>query len=428
MSETRRSESRRTSTSSEGPIKSLVIRLPPIHRRPAAVDAGVNTETRPTTCETGTQHSEAVESSRCVEATAAPSVNAAAAVAEALLARITELETRNRALLAANRKLLQRDNPAGSQQSHAIIGSSSSTQVVLHAPDTPFGLMLARKYREESPWRRQCFRMIAAWTNENHHLQDTLGQLRKSNAQLAAKNVELMDQNAEMRKALGGLQRANRAGSEVLQLEREKIQKLRTDNQRLRNMFAAQRDHIMTLSKKAQRVLELTTPGSPNVQFAMGGANQQTHQQEPHQQARQQELHQQARQQAPPLTGGGGTQLMAPPVEPSPRISGAWGGAVQQGRQAAGGFSQRQRTSSSAATPQSRTSSVTSTPQIRSAMETITQAARLASSHSCWPSHSAAGCEAWGISAQAASFATTRHAATDRFTVRSPAANTQPSA
>lgn len=350
------------------------------------MDAGVNTDSRPTTCETGTQHTQAVGTSRDAATIATPAANAAAAAtAEALLARIAELETRNRALLAANRKLLQRDNTTGSQQSHAMPRTQSSTQGLWNAPETPFGLMLARKYREESPWRHQCFRMIAEWTNKNHRLQDTLGQLRESNARLAAKNVELMDRNEEMRQALGGLQRANQAGSEVLRAERDKIGMLLADNQRLRNMFAAQRDHIMTLSKKAQRVLELTTPGAPNLQFAMGGANQQAHQQKPRQHAHQQELHQQARQQeprqhapqqAPTLNGGGGTPHMAPPVEPSPQISGAWGGAVQQERQAAAGASQHQRTSSSSATPQSRTTSVTSTPQIRSAMETITQAAK----------------------------------------------------
>lgn len=350
-----------TPASLRKPANPLIIRLPPFRKHVPTVDVGVDAVSLPATCETGTQYENAGNETRDVAmseaatattesptttsapattepptATDAPAATAAAvAAAKSLIARIAELETRNRALLAANRKLLQRGH---STEGHA----SSSTPPV---PRAPFGLLLARKYREEGPWRQKCFELIASWADENRTLQVTVGQLQDSNAELVSTNSQLMGQIAQMRQTIEKQQRANQQGSEVLAAERDKIRQLLLENQRIRVAYEDQRMRIFALGEKARRTLELTTPGSPQAQIAVGGANG-------------------ANQQPRPPTGGGSKQ-MRPPAEASTQV-----GTTSVNQQTNAVFAinpPHQRTASNGTAPRPRATSTASTPQIRPA-------------------------------------------------------------
>lgn len=258
----------RLGTSPKNPVNEITIRLPRIHQRPAAVDAGVGTDPPPETRDAGTQCDEVGSSAQDAEMSELARDDAAT---EALLARIAELETRNRALLSANRTLLQRD--AAFRKQKTVQAPPAPRKV----RETPLGLVLALKYREESPWRRRFLQVVAGLGEENHQLRSGIERVQGNNAQFMFANTQLADKNAMLTRELEKLQKANQNGSEVLARERDKIRQLLLENQRIHTMFNIQRDRVLALGEKAQRTLALTTPATPDGQFAAGGASQQVH-------------------------------------------------------------------------------------------------------------------------------------------------------
>lgn len=140
-----------------------------------------------------------------------------------LVNRNVELVIRSRALLAANQQLQRRGSACATEDLSGVADEGASSPVPCpraherSRADVPAGLMLAKKYRAETPWRRKVLEVIAVW---------------------ATQNAELRKRNVQLQKRLAKQQAANVQGSKVLAQERDKIRYLQAEKETLRATLA----------------------------------------------------------------------------------------------------------------------------------------------------------------------------------------------